>query len=140
MTRGDVPGKRIMNRPFKPMAVGLLIVGTTLAVNVGLWFTGNDAGIPLPGDSSNTGFGSFDTAATGLFAAIGLLLMFVAWILRNQRMYEFGLLFSFGAWTARWIGITLDGQLWYATLPLGVSVMAAGAYWLERIDDRNGMK
>ena len=51
-----------------------------------------------------------------------------------------GLLLAFGAWTSRWIGIALDQDYWYAMLPFAVSIMAAGAYWLERADEHDGVQ
>lgn len=145
MTRGDLPGLRLFGRPFKPLAVGLLIGGFTLSVNTIMLFINGRSTIPIPGDIN--GDGILETASTsvaslimGLFSALGLILMMLAWVRRNQPMYEWGLLFCFGAWTARWIGIALDGDLWYAMLPFAVSFMAAGAYWLERADEHDGMK
>jgi hypothetical protein len=146
MTRGDLPGVKIFGRAFKPFAVGLIIGGFTLSVNTLLLFFGNHLAIPIPGDD-NIGSRTLETAPStiaalvmGLFAGLGTLLMVYAWIIRSQRIYEYGLLLSFGAWTARWIGIALDGEPWYAMLPFAVSFMAAGAYWLERADERDEMR
>lgn len=144
MTKGDLR-HTIWGRPFKPMAVGLIIGGMTLSVNTLLLFFGGLATIPVPGDDI-LDVSALETAPTtvaalimGLLAGSGVLLMMFAWVFRSQRIYEFGLLLTFGAWTACWIGVALDGAPWYAMFPFTVSFMAAGTYWLEREDDAEGM-
>ena len=146
VTRGEIPGVRILGRPFKPSAVGLIIGGFTLTVNTLLLFFGSHPAIPIPGDD-NIGANVLETAPSsiaalvmGLFAGASVLLMVLAWGIRSQRIYEFGLLLSFGAWTSRWFGIALDQEFWYAMLPFAVSIMAVGAYWLERADEHDGMQ
>ncbi len=137
MTRGDLPGMRLFNRPVKPMAVGLIVMGTNLAINTFLLYYSDKSYIPLPGEL--TAQYSVFALIMGIFSGLGVTLMVTAWILRSQRLYEFGLLLSFGGWTSRWIGLSLDGQPWYAMLPFGMTLMTASAYWLERADERDGM-
>ena len=144
MIRGDLPGVRILGRPFKPMAVGLIITGFALSVNTFLLYFDGRAYIPLPSPDGcswlQVAGADLASFVMGLFTGLGLLLMVFAWVVRSQRIYEFGLLFSFGGWTARWMGLALEGSHWYSALPFGVSIMAAGAYWLERSDDKDGMQ
>lgn len=144
VTRAEIPGVRILGRPFKPLAVGLLLSGFTLAFNTILLYTDQSSLIPIPGgvvqSQSVAAPASLAALVMGLFAAVGIALMVIAWLSRSQRIYEYGLLLSFGAWTARWIGIALDGNAIYAVLPLSMSIMAAGAYWLERVDEHDGMR
>lgn len=142
MTRAEIQSFRPFGRPFKPLATGLILGGFTLAANTFILFIGNDPSIPVPGQSepSIVAPQTISSLLMGIFAGLSVLLMLIAWIRKSQTIYEHGLLLSFGAWTARWIGIALDGQPWYAVLPLSVSIMAAGAYWLEREDDYDGMK
>lgn len=144
MTKGDLKHP-IWGRPFKPMAVGLILGGVTLSVNTLVLFFGARVAIPIPGDD-NIGVSALETAPAttaafvmGLLAGAGVLMMISAWVFRSQRIYEFGLLLTFGAWTACWIGVALDGAPWYAMFPFTVSFMAAGTYWLEREDDAEGM-
>lgn len=145
MTRAEVSTIRIFGkdvfrgRPFKPLAVGLIIAGFTLAVNSlhpAFSLNAGPSDIPQPADPSL----SWSVLLMGLFAATGLILMVFAWIVRKQKMYEIGLLLSMAAWISRSVALGLDGHPWYATFPLSMAVMAAGAYWLEQLDTEDSVR
>ena len=88
----------------------------------------------MPGEAG--GAGTFAALLMGIFAGLGVFLMIFAWVIRSQRVYEFGLLFAFGGWVARAVGIALDGQVPYSLLPVSFALMAGGAYVLETMDER----
>ena len=132
VTRAELSRVSVLGRPFKPLAVGLIVGGTTLSVNTILAFLGADPRIPVPdGGSAATHLASL---LMGFFAGLGVFLMVFAWIIRSQRVYEWGLLLSFGGWNARWVGMALDGDAAYALLPFSFALMAGGAYILETMD------
>ena len=136
MTRAELVGVQIWGRPFKPLAVGMIVGGTTLTINTVLAFLELHTGIPIPGQST-TGPGTLAALLMGIFAGVGVFLMVLAWVIRSQRMYEWGLLLAFGGWVSRFVGITLDGDTWYALLPLSFALMAGGSYVLETVDARS---
>lgn len=126
MTRGDVPGTNVFGRPFKPMAVGLIVASLAVCVDTVLHKFGIHP-IAI----------NVDSQAGGIIAGLAALLMIVAWIIRSQRIYEIGLLLVMGAWFARVVEMILMGNAGNSFIPLSMSFMAGGAYWLEKISDNS---
>lgn len=124
-THGDIPGTHILGRPFKPLAVGLIIGSTVLGVDF------------IIHQLTNTHNLTQYTPFASMFAILGVIGMVGAWIIRSQRVYELSLLLIMGVWCARAIEIFLLGNEANALLPFAISFMAGGAYWLEKITDNN---
>ena len=129
MTYGEVPGKAIFGRPFKPLAVGLIIGSTNIIVDrVAVLLIGHPTLV-------------ISTPYASLLALLGTVLMMGAWLARSQNVYEVGLLLTVGAWVTRAMEITLLGEYASAVSPFSFAVMAGGAYWLERASSfRSGIR
>lgn len=124
MSRADLPN-RILGRPVKPLALGLIICLIAVALN---------AFVP-----SGLSAGEYDQPLS-LIAFLTLVLMVVSWLRRSQHLFEWSLLLSTGIFTARSVAVALEsGQPTFSLLPFGVAALAGGSYVLERADEKDGM-
>ena len=130
MTRAEIPSIQIFQRPFKPLAIGLIIATGTTAINAILQIINGDTIITTPISTP---------PILGLLALISVGAMVLAWFVRNQKLYEIGLVFAVGAWAFRGIGLFIDGGGLGFMFPIAMMTMAAGAFLLERADKRDGM-
>lgn len=130
MTRAEIPSIQIFQRPFKPLAIGLIIATGTTAINAILQIINGDTIITTPISTP---------PILGLLALISVGTMVLAWFIRNQKLYEIGLVFAVGAWAFRGIGLFIDGGGLGFMFPIAMMTMAAGAFLLERADQRDGM-
>lgn len=122
MTRGDLDGFRVLNRPVKPVALGLSILMFTLT-----WINIIDVGLfkdnPLGDVVAVLSFGSFIMFMIGWFGSKqwavewALLAASVVYAMRGSFV-----LFTFGFFSE---------SFW---LSVGTGVIAAGAFLLERLD------
>ncbi len=129
-TRAELPNVTILNRPFKPLAVGLIVSTGTVGINSLNQLIKGSVLVPTPEVLS---------PVLGTLAIISITLMFVAWIIRNQRIYEISLILAVGAWAFRGIGLLLDGGGFAFMFPISMMIMAGGAFLLERADERATM-
>ncbi len=124
MSRADLPN-RIWGRPIKPLAIGLIICLIAVTLN---------AFVP-----SGLSAGEYDYPLS-MIAFLTLVLMAVSWVKKSQRLFEWSLLLSTGIFTVRAATVAIEsGRPTFALLPLGVAVLAARSYVLERADERDGM-
>ena len=130
MTRAEIPSIQILNRPFKPLAVGLILSTGTVGLNAIYQLYFNKTIVSTPASIS---------LVLGLLALASVIFMIYAWISRSQRLYEIGLVLAVGAWAFWCIGLLLDGGGFGFMFPLAMMTMAAGAFLLERADERDGM-
>jgi hypothetical protein len=130
MTRAEIPSIQILGRPFKPLAVGLILATGTMGLNALLQLLHQGTVVATP---------SSLPPILGLLAVASVVLMVTAWVIRSQRIYEIGLVLSVGAWAFRGFGLLLDGGGLGFMFPISMMVMAAGAFLLERADERAGM-
>lgn len=124
-THGDVPGTTILGRPYKPLAVGLIIAATAYFADSALRIVGH----------TNHPLLTLGSPVAGVVAGVAAVVMGVSWGIRSQSLYEGGLLLALGALAARAVEVALLGNWFNALLPLAMACMAGGAYWLEMIDD-----
>lgn len=122
MTKGDLNGFLVLNRPIKPVALGLAILMFTLT-----WFNIFDIGLfrddPLGDVVAVLSFGSFTMFMIGWF---GSQQWAVEWALLSAAVV-YAIRGSFLLFT---FGISNEG-FW---LSLGTGVISAGAFLLERFD------
>ena len=130
MTRAEIPSIQILGRPFKPLAVGLILATGTMGLNSLLQLLGQGTVVTTPESLP---------PILGVLAVASVVLMMSAWLVRSQRTYEVGLVLSVGAWAFRGFGLLLDGGGLGFMFPISMMVMAAGAFLLERADERAGM-
>ena len=130
MTRAEIPTIQIFNRPFKPLAVGLILATGTVGLNAVYQLFFHTAIVTAPTSIS---------PVLGLIALLSVGCMVYAWVTRTQRLYEIGLVFAVGAWAFQGVGLLLDGGGFGFIFPLSMMTMAAGAFLLERADERDGM-
>ena len=123
-THGEIPGTTILGRPFKPLAVGLIALSFIFAADAAsrVFGTGHP---PL----------TLSAPIAGAVAGLAGAAMTAAWLVRSQVVYEAGLLLIMGALWTRAVEVALLGNPFDGALPATVAAMAAGAYWLEKIDD-----
>lgn len=129
MTRAEIPTIQIFNRPFKPLAVGLILATGTVGLNAVYQLFFNTSIVTTPSSIS---------PLLGLLALLSVGFMIYAWVSRMQRLYEIGLVFAVGAWAFQGVGLLIDGGFGFM-FPLSMMTMAAGAFLLERADERVGM-
>lgn len=130
MTRAEIPSIQILGRPFKPLAVGLILATGTMGLNSLLQLLGQGTVVLTPESLP---------PVLGVLAVASVVLMVCAWLVHSQRTYEVGLVLAVGAWAFRGFGLLLDGGGLGFMFPLSMMVMAAGAFLLERADERAGM-
>ncbi len=130
MTRAEIPSIQIFGRPFKPLAVGLILATGTMGLNSLLQLLGQGTVVLTPESLP---------PVLGVLAVASVVLMVCAWLVHSQRTYEVGLVLAVGAWAFRGFGLLLDGGGLGFMFPLSMMVMAAGALLLERADERAGM-
>lgn len=130
MTRAEIPTINIFNRPFKPLAIGLILATGTVGLNALLQLLEGKTVVATPASIP---------PILGLIALISVGSMIYAWIIRSQKLYEVGLVFAVGAWAFRGIGLLIDGGGLGFMFPVAMMTMAAGAFLLERADTRDGM-
>ena len=122
MTKGDLNGFRILNRPVKPVAFGLSFLMVTISIMNVLdldHFLDNVLG---------------DLIAIMAAASGGLLI--AGWLGKQQWAAEYGLLSAATVFIIRgtFIGLMYglsDEGLW---LSYGAAIIAGGAFLLERLD------
>lgn len=122
-TKGDLEKVTFLNRPIKPVALGLTVVMTTLAIANIL-----DAGLLGDNALSHT---------LAVFAVTSAILLTLGWITGKQRIAEIGLLTAAAVNVARssFLLFTFGPGQQSVWLSLGVTVIAGGAYLLESWDD-----
>lgn len=125
MSRGDLPAVSVWGRPFKPMAVAVIVASLLLAVNQVLAIFGMPV-LLTPDGSLGT---------IGLLAGITVVSMVWSWVITSQFLFRVSMLFGVGAWTGRALETALDGRFWQAWLPFCFAGMIAGAYFVESADE-----
>lgn len=126
MTRAELPNVRILGRPFKPLAVGLIMASGFLGMNQFLVLMGFESLVDTPSGS---------IGGIGLAAVLSVIGMIISWIGNWQALYKHSLLLCMGAWVARAFSQALDGAWGSAVFPLAFATMAGGAYILEAVDE-----
>lgn len=118
-----------LGRPFKPLAVGLIIALLPLTINGAAQILGYPPLLDPTGDDM----------AIGIISALALVLMLLGWVRKSQALFEGALLLVVGAFVARATLVALlDPYPLEAMLPLSVAMFAAGAYVLERDGQSRG--
>jgi hypothetical protein len=126
MTKGDLEGLRLLGRPVKPVALGLMFSMAVLCV-----FNVTDAGV-----LGATRIGD----VVAIMAGAAVLMLTAGWALRSQPMAEAGL-FTAG------LTMVLRSTFLFALqgvgnvgvwLGVGTAIIALGAFLLERIDENRG--
>lgn len=126
MTRAELPNARILGRPFKPLAVGLIMASGFLGMNQFLVLMGFEPLVSTPSGS---------IGGIGLAAVFSVLGMIVSWIVNWQVLYKYSLLLCMGAWVARGFSQIMGGEWALAVFPLAFAMMAGGSYILETVDE-----
>ena len=126
MTRAELPNVRILGRPFKPLAVGLIMATGFLGMNQFLVSMGFEPLVSTPSGS---------IGGIGLAAVFSVLGMIVSWIVNWQVLYKYSLLLCMGAWVARGFSQIMGGEWALAVFPLAFAMMAGGSYILETVDE-----
>lgn len=119
-TRGEIPGTDLLGRPFKPLALGMILGTSVLSAD----FLLNIFREPIL--TAQTPYAGF----FGLFAITGMVL---GWGIRSQKIYEISLLLIMGIWISRSVELTMIVSLADGLLPFALAFMAGGAYWLEKV-------
>jgi hypothetical protein len=124
MTKGDLDGLRCWGRPIKPVALGLSFLMLTLCIS----------NIANAGVFKELWLGD----VVAVIAGASAVTLVAGWVVRSQRMAEWGLLMACVVYIVRasflffFAGPGEQG-VW---LSLGAATIAGGAYLLETTDEQ----
>lgn len=121
MTRGDVPGVRLLGRPIKPVALGLTL---NMLIVAQANFRDMDRGTTPP-----------MSTMLGVMAVVAVTALILGWVLRMQRLAEVGLLVTVFVYATRAVFIQLTNTWDEAVFfSLAAVIIAGGSYYLEVAD------
>lgn len=121
MTRGDVPGVRLLGRPFKPVALGLTLNMLIVAQSN---FRGVDRGTIEP-----------LSTIVAVLATVAVAFLILGWVMRLQRLAEAGLLLTAAVYMTRAAFIQFTNAWDQAVFfSLAAAIIAGGSYYLEVAD------
>ncbi len=124
MTKGDLDKMRVLGRPIKPVALGL-----SLTMLVVFWVNVRDTGRVTD---------ELLAHLLTVLAGVAFVLLVAGWVWTRQRLAETGLLLAAATLFTRSMFLYLTGGITEQAvwLTLASAITAAGAYLLEKTDDR----